>query len=78
MPKYKVHFTGYASWGATVEAEDEEEAVDKAYDAAPSICAQCSGWGYAAHDYLEISDDWEADYDNVELLDGDSSDDDDD
>jgi len=33
-----------------------ELAIDKAYDKAPSICAQCSGW---ARDYsLDLGDEW--------------------
>lgn len=59
MTKYHVGFTGWASFGVTVEAEDEDDAVDKAYDYAPQVCALCSGYGKPW--YLEISDDWEPD-----------------
>ena len=46
MTEYRVSFHAGASTTITVEADDEEAALDKAYDALPnSICAQCSGWG---------------------------------
>lgn len=59
LPKYEVDMSGWASFGVTVEADNEEEALDKSYEYTPSICAQCSGWGQPW--YLEISDDWESD-----------------
>lgn len=46
MAKYRVHFQSGASCTVTVEAEDEEAAIEAAYDELPGgICAQCSGWG---------------------------------
>mgnify|MGYP000184366729 CR=1 FL=1 len=46
MPTYSVNFETTASVTITVEAEDEDAAVDLAYDEIPSsVCAQCSGWG---------------------------------
>ncbi len=45
MAKYNVSFHTGASSMVSVEADDEEEAIDKAYDELPSeVCAQCSGW----------------------------------
>jgi hypothetical protein len=59
MAKYTVYQTTTASWSVEVEADDEDEALEKAYAAAvPDICAQCSGWG---RDYsLELGDEWTA------------------
>ena len=46
MPKYSVDFETSVSVTITVEADDEDAAIDKAYDEIPSsVCAQCSGWG---------------------------------
>lgn len=44
----------------TVDAQDEESAIEAAYEAIPGICAQCSGWG---KDYSR--DEWEPDWDNA-------------
>lgn len=45
MPKFKVRFQPSADLAVTVEAEDYDDAIDKAYDERPTgICAQCSGW----------------------------------
>lgn len=47
MPKFKVRFIPHADLTVTVEAENVDEAIDKAYQDKPSgICAHCSGgWG---------------------------------
>lgn len=45
MPKFKVLLTAAAEAVITVEAADEEEAREAAFDHGPAICAQCSGWG---------------------------------
>ena len=46
MSKFKVYFPTGGEIGVTVDAEDYEEAIDKAYDVLPeaTLCAQCSGW----------------------------------
>jgi hypothetical protein len=58
MARYTVALTTTASLYVTVEADNEEAAVDAAHEAAPSeVCAQCSGWN---EDYdLELSGEWE-------------------
>lgn len=44
--RYRVQFETSAWCSVTVEAADEDEAVDLAYEEIPSgVCAQCSGWG---------------------------------
>lgn len=46
MTKYRVILETGASVSVTVEANDEEEAIERAFEDAPSeVCAQCSGWG---------------------------------
>lgn len=45
MPKYRVLLTTVASLDVLVEAENEEEARDKAFEHDHYICAHCSGWG---------------------------------
>jgi hypothetical protein len=45
MARYRVHMEAVASYFIEVEAEDEDAAVEAAYEEAPGICAQCSGWG---------------------------------
>lgn len=45
MPEFRVHMSTVSSFSITVEAEDYEAAIDKAYEEhSPSVCAQCSGW----------------------------------
>lgn len=59
MAKYKVTLRAYAFTSVEVEADDPDEAVDKAYDAGtPTLCAQCSGWGQDTS--LELNEVWEA------------------
>lgn len=58
MAKYRVHLKTYASTSVTVEADDESDAIDKAYDESlPTICAHCAGWGKEYS--LELGDEWE-------------------
>ena len=65
--KYRVYLTNTASTSVEVEAENEDEAIDAAYEAPmPTICAQCSGWNRSW--YLELSDEWQADEKNVEKV----------
>jgi hypothetical protein len=46
MPKYRVYLQTVASLTVEVEAEDQDAALDAAYQEAPGgVCAQCSGWG---------------------------------
>ena len=45
MSKYRVPIQTLVTAYVTVEAEDETEAIDKAFDKVPYLCAQCSGWG---------------------------------
>jgi len=45
MPKYKVNLARTTWLTATVEADNEDEALKKAYAVAPRFSAQESGWG---------------------------------
>jgi hypothetical protein len=46
MPKYRVHMSATATQTVTVEADNEEQAIERAHDeGTTSVCAQCSGWG---------------------------------
>jgi kynurenine formamidase len=46
MPKYRVHFEAVADLRLTVEAANEEDAIETAFDNLPGdICAHCTGWG---------------------------------
>ncbi|MFD6250280.1 hypothetical protein [Streptomyces roseolus] len=61
MAKYRINITGHASGSLTVETDetDPERIFEEAMSdpGAPTICAQCSGWG---RNYsLEIGDEWE-------------------
>jgi hypothetical protein len=54
---YKVHLTGHQSAAITVEAEDPDDAIDKALnEGIPGICAHCSGWGQTW--WREEGDEW--------------------
>jgi hypothetical protein len=45
MPVYLVHMSATANSAIEVEAADEEEAAELAYEQGPSgVCAQCCGW----------------------------------
>ena len=59
MAKYTVYLTTTATTAVEVDAENPDEALDKAYDAGmPTICAQCSGWGKGYN--LDMDGEWEA------------------
>lgn len=45
MPRYRVSLETGASLFVTVEAEDEEAAIEAAYDNGQYLCAHCTGWG---------------------------------
>lgn len=46
MAKYDVSMTTRAYAIVTVEADNEDDAMERAFEEGPtSICAQCSGWG---------------------------------
>ena len=58
MPKYRVYLQTVASTTIEVEAEDKDDAYDKATSGdLPTICAQCSGWGNSQN--LDLGDVWE-------------------
>ena len=43
--KYRVSMRAMAYLSVTVEAENEEDAIEAAYEEIPSgVCARCSGW----------------------------------
>ena len=46
MPKYQVSMPKIIWLTIEVEADNEEQAQEKAWEAGPSLCASCSGWGY--------------------------------
>lgn len=58
MPKYRVYYQAGAGTYVDVEAEDENDAADKADEvfAPPQLCAHCSGWDNPPG--IDISD-WE-------------------
>lgn len=73
MSTYRIFFTQVVSTSVEVEADDFDDAVDKAYgsDALPSsnfLCGQCSGWGQA---YSIDTGEWEAD-EKAYMVDGES------
>lgn len=46
MAKYDVSMTTCAYAIVTVEADNEDDAMERALEKGPTnICAQCSGWG---------------------------------
>lgn len=58
MPKFTVYLKTNAETSVTVEAEDKDEAEEKALNQdMPYICAQCSGWGQKR--WLSIGDVWD-------------------
>jgi len=60
MSTFRIYFTTGASATVTVEANDLEDAIEKAYDELPSdICAQCSGWGQEWS--RDLGDEWTVD-----------------
>lgn len=58
MPRYRVTLHTHAWAYIEVEADDETNAIDAAYEAQPDICAQCSGWGQDGLT-LELGDEWD-------------------
>ena len=58
MPSYEVTFQVFGTLTTTVEAEDFEQAKEKAYDSAyvPSLCYQCSNEIELHDDVGEIID----------------------
>lgn len=60
MPTYQVVLKTGAWFYKTVEAEDEEAAIEVAYDDVPQLCAQCTGWGDDSAT-LELGEEWEVD-----------------
>lgn len=60
MPTYRVHLRQTVHCAVTVEAEDEETAIEFAVQAAPTaLCAPCSGWDERW--MMDLSGDWETD-----------------
>lgn len=59
MPQYQVHMSTVSSFSLTVEADDPDDAIEKAFGDSPTICAQCSGWGKGYG--LDLGDTWEPD-----------------
>lgn len=56
--KYRVAMVQTASTMVEVEAEDVDDAIDKAWQEAPGgLCAQCSGWGHGPG--IDLAGDWE-------------------
>lgn len=60
MARYSVPFSTGASTVVYVEADNAEEAIEKAYESLPYVCAQCSGWGTTKNSGVDIGD-WEYD-----------------
>lgn len=51
--RYTVHLNGFANTSVTVEADDHDEAIEKACnEARPFICHQCAK-------EVEVGDEWE-------------------
>jgi len=58
MATYRVYLQTVASTTIEVEADDPDDAYEKAFDKRmPHICAQCSGWRGGPN--LELGDMWE-------------------
>lgn len=46
MPKYRVAMSATVNLNITVEADDEDAAIEAAYEEMPGdLCAHCAGWG---------------------------------
>lgn len=57
--KYRVSMVQTASTMVEVEAEDIDDAIDKAWQEAPGgLCAQCSGWNNPPG--VDLAGEWEA------------------
>lgn len=64
MSKYRVYLQTVASTTIEVEADNKDEAYDKALnEGMPHICAQCSGWGGGQN--LELNGDWDISEDST-------------
>lgn len=62
MTKYRVYLQTVASTVIEVEAEDKDDAYEKAIvQDMPRLCAHCSGWGKSWN--MDLSDVWEGDDD---------------
>ena len=60
MPKFKVFMSAVTSFSITVEGNDYDDAIEKAYEErVPDVCAQCSGWGQTWS--LDMGEVWETD-----------------
>ncbi|MEU4726496.1 hypothetical protein AB0G06_43455 [Nonomuraea dietziae] len=57
MTKYEVQLARTDWYRLEVEADNEDEALDAAYNDAPSLCAHCTGWGYQTEGSVD-ADDW--------------------
>jgi hypothetical protein len=57
MPKYKVHMARTTWLTANVEADNEDEALEKAYTVVPPFSAQESGWG-SFEQWTADADEW--------------------
>lgn len=58
MAEYRVHLSAISSYSVLVEAADEDEAIDQAFEEmSAGICAQCSGWRQKWS--LELGESWE-------------------
>ncbi|MBD3778496.1 MAG: hypothetical protein IE923_04425 [Micrococcales bacterium] len=73
MSSYRIFFTQVVSTSVEVEADDLNDAIDKAYESGdlPSsnfLCAHCSGWGQG---YSIDTGEWEAD-EKAYMVDGES------
>ena len=64
MAEYVVYFRTVASTAIRVEADSEEDAIERAYEHVPNLCAHCSGWGQKAGvelgEWETIDEDWPA------------------
>lgn len=44
MPKYRVQIPKVIWLNIKVEADDQESAIEEAFQEAPGMCHQCTGW----------------------------------
>lgn len=58
MAEYTIYLTAGASTAITVEANDLEDAIERAFERTPHICGNCAGWGIEAG--IDLGD-WELD-----------------
>lgn len=58
MPKYKVNMARVTWLTAKVEADNEDEALEKAHEVVPPFSAQESGWG-SFKKWTADADDWQ-------------------